>query len=231
MTTILLALVARCSRCWRPSPAAAPAAATDHVRLDGVDVRLREGTRQVVTVNRTSGYHARVTLWAPAATAAGSSGSGDRRPDRLRRPGAPATPAQAGHRHDPARHLRRCPRPSACTAATRLGRCRYRKVRRGDYWVQDNRSRYYNRYRNQSQGGFRWWLPSSDPNSSERLRDYRAQYEWSIVIGFNQRPGAPPRLRDLPARQRLRRHRRLRERAALVHQVADGPARPRRAAR
>jgi L,D-peptidoglycan transpeptidase YkuD (ErfK/YbiS/YcfS/YnhG family) len=62
----------------------------------------------------------------------------------------------------------------------------YRKVRRGDFWVQDNRSRYYNRYRNQSQGGFRWWLPSSDPNSSERLTDFRSQYEWSIVIDFNR---------------------------------------------
>ena len=31
------------------------------------------------------------------------------------------------------------------------------------------RRRYYNRYRNKRQGGFRWWLPASDPNSSERL--------------------------------------------------------------
>jgi L,D-peptidoglycan transpeptidase YkuD (ErfK/YbiS/YcfS/YnhG family) len=61
----------------------------------------------------------------------------------------------------------------------------YRRVRRGDFWVQDNRSPYYNRYRNQRQGGFRWWLPSSDPNSSERLTDYRSQYEWSIVTTFN----------------------------------------------
>ena len=34
-----------------------------HVRLDGVDVRLRDATTQVVTVNRTDGYHARITWW------------------------------------------------------------------------------------------------------------------------------------------------------------------------
>jgi L,D-peptidoglycan transpeptidase YkuD (ErfK/YbiS/YcfS/YnhG family) len=51
--------------------------------------------------------------------------------------------------------------------------------------VQDNGSEHYNRLRNQRQGGFRWWLPASDPNSSERLTDYRRQYEWSIVTDFN----------------------------------------------
>ena len=62
---------------------------------------------------------------------------------------------------------------------------RYRKVRRGDFWVEDNGSRFYNRYRNQSQGGFRWRLPSSAENASERLTDYPQQYEWSIVTSFN----------------------------------------------
>jgi L,D-peptidoglycan transpeptidase YkuD (ErfK/YbiS/YcfS/YnhG family) len=61
----------------------------------------------------------------------------------------------------------------------------YRRIRAGDFWVQDNASDYYNRYRNQRQGGFRWRLPASDPNSSERLTDYPVQYEWSIVTGFN----------------------------------------------
>ena len=52
-----------------------------------------------------------------------------------------------------------CPGPSACTRRDASWELRYRKVRPGDFWVQDNGSRYYNRYRNQSQGGFRWWLP------------------------------------------------------------------------
>ena len=57
---------------------------------------------------------------------------------------------------------------------------------RGDYWVEDNGSRFYNRYRNKSQGGFRWWLPSSAENSSERLRDFPVQYEYSIVTSYNR---------------------------------------------
>ena len=44
------------------SPAAVSRAAST-VRLDGVTVRLRAGTRQVVTVNRTRSYRARVTFW------------------------------------------------------------------------------------------------------------------------------------------------------------------------
>ena len=50
--------------------------------------------------------------------------------------------------------------------------------------MQDNASALQP-LRNQRDGGFRWWLPSSDPNASERLTDYRRQYEWSIVTGFN----------------------------------------------
>ena len=62
---------------------------------------------------------------------------------------------------------------------------RYRQVRRGDFWVEDNGSRFYNRYRNKSQGGFRWWLPASAENSSERLRDFKVPYEYSVVTGYN----------------------------------------------
>ncbi len=61
----------------------------------------------------------------------------------------------------------------------------YRKIRRGDYWVLDNQSRFYNRYRNKSRGGFRWWLPASHRNASERLRDFPKQYEFSVVTHFN----------------------------------------------
>jgi L,D-peptidoglycan transpeptidase YkuD (ErfK/YbiS/YcfS/YnhG family) len=62
----------------------------------------------------------------------------------------------------------------------------YRRIRADDYWVEDNGSRYYNRYRNKRQGGFRWWLSPRDVNSSERLRDYPVQYEWSVVTSFNR---------------------------------------------
>ena len=52
--------------------------------------------------------------------------------------------------------------------------------------MQDNASAYYNRYRNKSQGGFRWWLPSSHPDSSERLTDFGRQYEYAVVTSFNR---------------------------------------------
>ena len=53
--------------------------------------------------------------------------------------------------------------------------------------MQDNASRFYNRYRNQAEGGFRWWLPSSHANSSERLTDFRQQYRLAVVMDFNRR--------------------------------------------
>ena len=51
--------------------------------------------------------------------------------------------------------------------------------------MQDNASAYYNRFRNRAQGGFRWWLPTSDVDSSERLTDFRQQYEYAVVTSFN----------------------------------------------
>ena len=161
----------------------ARAQAADRVRLDGVDVRLRAGTTQGVTVNRTHGHRARLTWWVQREgrweqslqAADGRIGYGGLVPGHRRRQGSGTTPlgtydltwAFGMHSADPRWGLR------------------YRQVRRGDYWVQDNASRFYNRYRHRSQGGFRWWLPSSDVNASERLTDYGRQYEWSIVTSFN----------------------------------------------
>lgn len=160
-----------------------PAHAAEHVRLDGVDVRLRDGTTQVVTANHTTGYRARVTWWVKRdgrwqqklRATDGRIGYGGLVLGRHRHQGTGTTPigtydlpwAFGMHRQDPRWDLR------------------YRRVRPGDYWVEDNGSRFYNRYRNKSQGGFRWRLPASAPNGSERLLDYPQQYEWSIVTSFN----------------------------------------------
>ncbi|HEU5036938.1 MAG TPA: L,D-transpeptidase family protein [Nocardioides sp.] len=159
-------------------------AAPEHVRLDGVDVRLRDGTTQVVTVNHTTGYRARVTWWVmrdgrwrqELQATDGRTGYGGLVPGRRRHQGTGTTPlgsydllsAFGMHRKGAGWDLP------------------YRKVRRGDYWVEDNGSRYYNRYRNKSQGGFRWRLPASATNGSERLLDYPRQYEWSVVTSFNR---------------------------------------------
>jgi L,D-peptidoglycan transpeptidase YkuD (ErfK/YbiS/YcfS/YnhG family) len=163
--------------------APAPAQAAGDVRLGGVTVHLKKGTRQVVAVNHTSGYHARVSFWAKRQgrwrlqfrAQDGRIGYNGLVRPRRRVQGSGKTP------------LGTYTLPfSFGTHRQRAGwDPSYRKIRRGDYWVLDNQSRFYNRYRNRARGGFRWWLPASDPNSSERLRDFPQQYEFSVVTSFN----------------------------------------------
>ncbi len=64
----------------------------------------------------------------------------------------------------------------------------YHRVKSGDYWVEDNASRYYNTLRNKSQGGFRYWLPTANDDSSEYLPHYTTQYKYAVVINFNRAP-------------------------------------------
>jgi L,D-peptidoglycan transpeptidase YkuD (ErfK/YbiS/YcfS/YnhG family) len=164
-------------------PLAATPAARTVVSLDGVTVRLPAGSEQVVTVNRTTGWHARVTLWQRDASGwrvlararDGRIGYGGLAVARTRKQATGTTPLGTFR-------LRSAFGTHARAAGWDLP---YRTIRRGDFWVEDNASAYYNRYRNQADGGFRWWLPLSDPNSSERLSHYPTQYEYAIVIGFN----------------------------------------------
>ena len=79
-------------------------ATADAASLDGVRVRLPSGTTQVVTVNHTRGYHARVTFWRLDRRRSGwrgcrppTAGSGTAAWCRHR--------AAAGHRHHAAGHL------------------------------------------------------------------------------------------------------------------------------
>lgn len=166
--------------------AAPPAvAADDSVELDGVTVRLRPGTRQVVTVNRTDGHHARVTFWALSdgewrerfAATDGRIGYNGLVLPRKRVQGSGTTPLGT----------HRLPWAFGMRAQEDRWDPSYRRVRRGDYWVLDNQSDHYNRYRNKSQGGFRWWLPAEHADGSERLRDYPKQYEYAVVTSFNAR--------------------------------------------
>ena len=168
-----------------PVPVVAAAAEDDTVRLDGVTVQLRQGTRQVVTVNRTTGHHARVAFWSLRGgkwrmkfrATDGRIGYGGLVPPRKRVQGSGTTPLGT----------HRLPRAFGMHRRQDRWDSSYRRVRSGDYWVLDNRSTHYNRYRNKAQGGFRWWLPGSHPDSSERLLDYRKQYEYSVVTAFNSR--------------------------------------------
>jgi L,D-peptidoglycan transpeptidase YkuD (ErfK/YbiS/YcfS/YnhG family) len=158
----------------RPS-AAAPAARP--VTLGGVRVRLAPGTRQVVTVNATSGHDAVVALWSnrtgrwerQVRSRAGRIGYGGLVPGRQRRQGTGTTPLGT---YPITETFGNGPAPRG----TRLP---FHRVREGDYWVQDNRSRFYNDRRHVSRGGFR-------PHTSEHLPDYGAQYRWSLVIDFNR---------------------------------------------
>jgi L,D-peptidoglycan transpeptidase YkuD (ErfK/YbiS/YcfS/YnhG family) len=158
-----------------------PARAADTVVLGGVHVTLRPGTRQVVAVDHTRGYHARVSLWTWSrggwhrrlTSPDGRIGYGGLVRPLRRRQGTGTTP------------LGTVGLTSVFgTHAASPGALPYRRIRRGDYWVEDNASRFYNRYRNKARGGFRWWLRRG-PDTSERLLSYRRQYEWSVVTDYN----------------------------------------------
>ncbi|MGH3348684.1 MAG: L,D-transpeptidase family protein [Nocardioides sp.] len=165
-------------------PAPSASAAPDDVTLDGVTVKLRTGTRQVVTVNRTTGYHARVTYWRRVdgrwekrlRAKDGRIGYNGLVRPRHRVQGSGKTPLGTY----------RLPWSFGMHAQRDAWDPSYRKARKGDYWVLDNQSDHYNRFRNKKRGGFRWWLDPSDPNASERLRDYPKQYEWAVVTSFNK---------------------------------------------
>ena len=162
--------------------APAPSASAATVRLDGVTVRLQPGTTQVVTVNRTRGWHARVTFWRRISSGwqkvqqvrDGRIGYGGLVAGTRRKQGTGTTPLGTY----------RLINSFGTHARSRTWDLPYRKIRSGDFWVQDNQSRFYNRYRNKSQGGFRWWLRSG-ANTSERLTDFRRQYEYSVNTSFN----------------------------------------------
>ena len=164
------------------APAAAQAA-VQHQRLGGVRVEIPSGGRQVVTVNHTRGYHARVVFWAKRqgkweqvlVARDGRIGYGGLVAPRQRQQGTGTTPSGTVRLIS---SFGRHPRGERWDLP-------YRRIRNGDYWVQDNASRFYNRYRNKAQGGFRWWLPASAENSSERLRDFPIPYEFSVVTSYN----------------------------------------------
>jgi len=158
-----------------------PMGADDVITLGGVAVHLVERTRQVVTVKHTDGWQARLTLWQydgerwqAELEAPGRIGSGGLVDADHRVQGSAMTPlgcfpllAAFGAHESP---------------VTRLD---YRQVGPGDFWVADNESEFYNRWRHCDLGGFRWDLPATDPDASERLTDYPVQYEYAINIGFN----------------------------------------------
>jgi L,D-peptidoglycan transpeptidase YkuD (ErfK/YbiS/YcfS/YnhG family) len=155
------------------------------VVLGGVKVQLGEGTRQVVTVDHTDGYRATVSFWkltgsgwrARFGAKDGRIGYGGLVRGTRREQGTGTTPLGTYA----------LPWAFGTGPADPGWRLAYRQVEEGDFWVQDNASAHYNRYRNQAEGGFRWWLPPSDPDGSERLTDFHDQYRLAVVTDFNVR--------------------------------------------
>lgn len=160
-----------------PAQPVESSAAVAAYRLGGVRVQAPPATRQVITVDATGGYRAVVSLWTrwngrwqrQATTRRGRIGYGGLVPGHDRKQGTGTTPLGTyaitetfGNARAPGR--------------TRLP---FHRVHRGDYWVQDNRSRFYNERRHISRGGFR-------PRTSEHLPDYGRQYRWSLVVDFNR---------------------------------------------
>lgn len=155
--------------------------------FDGVATTVLAGQRTVTVVKGTGGSYARVSFWVRTDTPCefvpkfldtggrvGSSGIVD---GASRTQATNTTPAGT-YTMSEAFGINASP-------GTALS---YRQAGPSDWWVEDSESAYYNQYRNQSQGGFRWQLPQSDPNSSERLVDYPGQYAYAVVVNFNRAP-------------------------------------------
>ena len=163
-------------------------------RLDGISTPLVRSQRSVTIVNQTSRSHARVSFWVRTNSRCSLKRLFLTRTGRLGYGGTVA----ANKRHQ-------------STGTTPLGTFTmtqafgvgskpdmwlpYHRVKKGDYWVGDNASRYYNSLRNKSQGGFRYRLRQSNVNSSEYLPHYRGQYRYAVVINFNRAPQKTVRYR------------------------------------
>ncbi len=175
-----------------------PAAAASHPQhssswractpeLDGHRTSVAAGQRTVTMVNQTSKTYARVSFWVRTTgscsftkmflTTTGRIGYGGTTDGKTRKQGTGTTPLGTytmteafGNAAEPGMWLP------------------YHRVKKGDYWVEDNASRYYNSLRNVSQGGFRAGLAASDDDSSEYLPSYQTQYAYSVVINFNRAP-------------------------------------------
>ncbi|MET1005696.1 MAG: L,D-transpeptidase family protein [Propionibacteriaceae bacterium] len=156
-------------------------------KLDGIKTRLAKTQRTVTIVNQTSKTHARVSFWVRTdstcsftrkfLTKTARLGYGGTVDGTKRKQGTGTTPLGTytmteafGNGSAPGMWLP------------------YHRVKKGDYWVGDNASPYYNSLRNKSQGGFRYGLSSSSINGSEYLPSYTKQYRYAVVINFNRAP-------------------------------------------
>jgi L,D-peptidoglycan transpeptidase YkuD (ErfK/YbiS/YcfS/YnhG family) len=144
---------------------------------------------QIITV-KASGTRAIVTAWAKTSagwravitTTAGHIGSKGLTDGRTRHQNTYTTPSgtypitQAfGIRANPGTALP------------------YRVLTKNDWWVEDNKSAYYNTLRAIAQGGFDTSLPETNVNGSEHLITHTKLYDYALVIDYNMQPAIPYR--------------------------------------
>ena len=163
-------------------------------KLDGITTKVAAGQRTVTIVNQTAKTRARVSFWVRTATPCSFTrkfltktarlGYGGTVDGNKRKQGSGTTPRGT---YSMTQAFGNGSAPKTAMP--------YHRVKKGDYWVGDNTSRYYNSLRNRSQGGFRWKLSSSNANSSEYLPHYGSQYRYAVVINFNRAPDYRKRYR------------------------------------
>jgi L,D-peptidoglycan transpeptidase YkuD (ErfK/YbiS/YcfS/YnhG family) len=185
-----------------PPTVAIPASASTTVepwaacskRLNGIRVPITATQHTVTVVNQTSKTHARLSFYRRVDGACSFSREFRTRSARLGYGGTVAgTKRKQGSGTTPRGTYTMTEAFGNGSAPTTA--MPFHEVVSGDYWVQDNKSDYYNTLRNKADGGFRWQLPASSANSSEKLRHYRSQYRYAVVINFNRAPDSTVRHR------------------------------------
>lgn len=164
---------------------------TCQVTLNGVPVVVDATERTRTVVNGSGGSKAKVGLYARTDSACtfsrifltdGRVGYGGIADGVTRRQGTGTTPAGTYSMTEAF--------GNSASPGTALP---YHRVQRGDWWVQDNNSAFYNSRRHESLGGF--LLRTNGLNGSERLTDFGNQYAHSVVINFNRAPDTMVRKR------------------------------------
>ena len=187
VSTALLMLGAIPAEAQTPFPRTSPSWRTCVRTLDGITTKISRTQRTVIIVNQTARTYARVSFWVRRSGACSLTRKFLNRTARIGSNGTVAgTERKQGSGTTP-RGTYTITETFGNGAAPYTS-MPYHQVRRGDYWVGDNRSRHYNTLRNSADGGFRWWLPKSNVNSSENLRAFGAQYRYVAVINFNRAP-------------------------------------------
>ncbi len=152
-------------------PTSSPTWTACATTLDGITTHLGRSQRTVTIVNQTSKTRARVSFWVrtdgPCSmqrkflTATARLGYNGTVAGKRREQGSGTTPR--------GRYTMTEAFGTGSAPATSMP---FHRVVKGDYWVGDNKSDYYNSLRNKADGGFRWQLPSSSVNASENLRAF-----------------------------------------------------------